>query len=147
MKCKSSIAVLHISKYLNIYLCWLVLVLAHLSAVGAVKCFTLFHCSPPTPQLEIETMVKRRFAKVSIVSYSRPSPMIIVSASQFHIYIPWSQRPFRLALWNRWIVGSTTYYLLLVSTHRHGGVADSVVDHSLHTHRHRVSWQYLTSTT
>ena len=50
MKCKSSIAELHISKYLNIYPCWLVLVLAHISAVGAVKCFTLFHCSSPTPQ-------------------------------------------------------------------------------------------------
>ena len=27
----------------------------------------------------------------------------------------------------------------LIATHRHGGVADSVVDHRLHRHRHRVS--------
>ena len=32
---------------------------------------------------ELVTKVKRRFGKVSIVSYSRPSLMIIVSASQF----------------------------------------------------------------
>ena len=35
--------------------------------------------------LELETKVKRRFMKVSIVSYSRPSLMIIASASQFHV--------------------------------------------------------------
>ena len=28
---------------------------------------------------------------VSIVSYSRPSLMIIVSRTQFHVYLPWGQ--------------------------------------------------------
>ena len=41
--------------------------------------------------LELATKVKRRFAKVSIVFYSRPSLMIIASASQFHIYLPWDK--------------------------------------------------------
>ena len=41
--------------------------------------------------IELETKVKRRFAKVSIVSYSRLSLMIIASVSQFHIYLPWAQ--------------------------------------------------------
>ena len=47
-------------------------------------------------RLELETKVKRRFAKVSIVSYSRPSLMIIAPASQFHVYLPWGQRPFSI---------------------------------------------------
>ena len=34
---------------------------------------------------------KVRFAKVIILSYSRPSFMIIASASQFHVYLPWGQ--------------------------------------------------------
>ena len=38
--------------------------------------------------LELETNVIRRFAKFS------PSLMIIASASQFQIYLPWGQRPF-----------------------------------------------------
>ena len=38
--------------------------------------------------LELETKAIRRFAKVSIVSYSRPSLMIMASASQFHVYLP-----------------------------------------------------------
>ena len=42
--------------------------------------------------VELETKAIRRFAKVSRVSYSCPSLMIIASASQFHIYLPWSQR-------------------------------------------------------
>ena len=46
--------------------------------------------------LELETKAIRRFAKVSIVSYSRPSLMIIESASQFHVYLPWGQRLFSL---------------------------------------------------
>ena len=46
---------------------------------------------PDHPQLELETKVKRRFEKVSIVSYSRPSLMIITLASQFHIYLTWGQ--------------------------------------------------------
>ena len=37
--------------------------------------------------LELETKVKQRFAKVSIVSYSRLALMIIASASKFHIYL------------------------------------------------------------
>ena len=41
--------------------------------------------------LELETKVVRRFAKVSIVSYSRPSLMIIALASQFHVYLLWGQ--------------------------------------------------------
>ena len=46
--------------------------------------------------LELETNVKRRFAKVSIVSYSRPSLMVIASASQFHVFLPWGQFPFSI---------------------------------------------------
>ena len=46
--------------------------------------------TPPfTFLLELETKVKRRFAKVSLVFYFCPSLMIIASASQFHIYLPW----------------------------------------------------------
>ena len=37
--------------------------------------------------VELETKAIRRFGKVSIVSYSRPSLMIIASESQFHIYV------------------------------------------------------------
>ena len=33
---------------------------------------------------------------ISIVSYSRPSLKIIVSASQFHVYLPWNQCPFSI---------------------------------------------------
>ena len=44
--------------------------------------------------LELETKVKRRFAKVNIVSYSHPPLMIIVLASQFHVYLLWGQCPF-----------------------------------------------------
>ena len=46
--------------------------------------------------LELETKAFRRFAKFSIVSYNRPSLMIIVSASQFHVYLPWGQHPFSI---------------------------------------------------
>ena len=46
--------------------------------------------------LELETKAIRRFEKVSIVSYSRPSLMIIASGSQFHVYLPWGQRPFSI---------------------------------------------------
>ena len=41
--------------------------------------------------LEFETNVIRRFAKVSIVSYSRPSLIIIESVSQLHVYLLWGQ--------------------------------------------------------
>ena len=33
---------------------------------------------------------------VSIVSYSRPSLMIIASRTQFHVERPWGQRPFSI---------------------------------------------------
>ena len=46
--------------------------------------------------LELETKVKRRFAKVNIVSYSRLFLMIIASAPQFQVYLLWSQRPFSI---------------------------------------------------
>ena len=46
--------------------------------------------------LELETKAIRRFAKVSIVSYSRQSLMIIASAFQFHVYLLWGQRPFSI---------------------------------------------------
>ena len=46
--------------------------------------------------LELETNAIRRFRLVSIVSYSRPSLMIIASVSQFHVYLPWGQRPFSI---------------------------------------------------
>ena len=39
-------------------------------------------------RLELETKAIRRFAKVSIVSYSRTSLMIIASTTHFHIYLP-----------------------------------------------------------
>ena len=58
------------------------------SLVGALA----FTC----PVLDLERKVKRRFAKVSIVSYSRPSLMIIASASQFHIYLPLGQHLFSI---------------------------------------------------
>ena len=50
--------------------------------LSAMTRVTFDNYPPPSP-VELETKVKRRFAKVSIVSYSRPSLMIIVSASQF----------------------------------------------------------------
>ena len=34
--------------------------------------------------------------RVSIVSYSRPSLMIIASQTQFHVERPWGQRPFSI---------------------------------------------------
>ena len=46
--------------------------------------------------LELETKVKRRFAKGSIVSYSHLSLMIIVPVSQFYFYLPWGQRLFSI---------------------------------------------------
>ena len=39
--------------------------------------------------VELQTKVKRRFAKVSIVFYSFPSLMIIALGTQFHIYLQW----------------------------------------------------------
>ena len=50
----------------------------------------------PLSQVELETKVIRRFVKVSIVCYSRPSLVIIASVSQFHVYLPWGQRPFTI---------------------------------------------------
>ena len=47
-------------------------------------------------RIELETKAIRRFAKASIVSYSCPSLMIIASASQFHVFLPWGQRPFSI---------------------------------------------------
>ena len=46
--------------------------------------------------LELETKAIRRFAKISIVSYSRPSFVTFASASQFHVYLPWGQSPFSI---------------------------------------------------
>ena len=46
--------------------------------------------------LELETKATQRFAKVSIVFYSRPYLVIIASASQFHVYLLWGQRPFSI---------------------------------------------------
>ena len=46
--------------------------------------------------LELEMKAIRRFAKVSIVSYSFPSLMTIASASQFHVYLPWGQHLFSI---------------------------------------------------
>ena len=46
--------------------------------------------------LQLETKAIRRFANVSIVSYSRPSLMIIASVSQFHVYLPLGQRLFSI---------------------------------------------------
>ena len=47
-------------------------------------------------KLELETKAIRWFPKVSIVSYSRPSLMIIVSATQFHVNLRWGQRLFSI---------------------------------------------------
>ena len=47
-------------------------------------------------EIELKTNAIRMFAKVSIVSYSRPSLMIIASAFQFHVYLPWGQHLFRI---------------------------------------------------
>ena len=47
--------------------------------------------APVTSPLELATKAIRRFAKVSIVSYNRPSLMIIVLVSQFYVYLPWGQ--------------------------------------------------------
>ena len=46
--------------------------------------------------LELEAKVVQRFAKVSIVSYSRPSLMIIALAPQFHVYLPRGQHLFSM---------------------------------------------------
>ena len=46
-------------------------------------------------RVELETKVKQRFTKVSILSHS-PSLMIIASASQFHVYLPWGPCPFSI---------------------------------------------------
>ena len=51
---------------------------------------------PPQSTLELETKAIRMFAKVSIVSYSRPSLMIIALATQFPVYLPWGQRLFSI---------------------------------------------------
>ena len=53
-------------------------------------------CFPQCWLLQLEMKVKRRFAKVSIVSYSRLSLMIIALATQFHVYLPWGQRMFSI---------------------------------------------------
>ena len=44
--------------------------------------------------VELETKAIRRFAKVTIVPYSRPSLMIIELASQFHVYFTLGSTPF-----------------------------------------------------
>ena len=46
--------------------------------------------------VELEKKAIRRFAKVSIVSHSCPSLMMIASASHFHVYLPWGQCPFSI---------------------------------------------------
>ena len=43
--------------------------------------------------LELEMKVH---PKIRIVSYSRPSHMIIASVSQFQVYLQWGQRPFSI---------------------------------------------------
>ena len=64
-----------------------------LRSVNTDICPLLAHfprCLPvKTSKLELETNAIRRFGLVSIVSYSRPSLMIIASASQFHVYLQW----------------------------------------------------------
>ena len=65
------------------------------AGVGAPLVLGPHHC-PVSLQWPFELETKRRFAKVSIVSYSRPSLMIIASASQFHVYLPWGKHPFSI---------------------------------------------------
>ena len=60
------------------------------------KTYQKYQISVVDYKLELETNVIRRFGLVSIVSYSCPSLMIISSASQFHVYLPWGQRPFSI---------------------------------------------------
>ena len=63
---------------------------------SVAACICPVWVSGPGCRLELETKAIRRFAKVSIVSYSRRSLTIIASASQFHVYLPWGQCPFRI---------------------------------------------------
>ena len=49
----------------------------------------------PRP-LNVKTQKSKGTWLVSIVSYSRPSLVMIGSASQFHIYLLWGQRPFSI---------------------------------------------------
>ena len=46
--------------------------------------------------VELETKAIRKFANGIIVSYSRPSLMIIASGTQFHVYLPWGQHLFSI---------------------------------------------------
>ena len=51
---------------------------------------------PTVRRCEIGTLTQKSLRTgrlVSIVSYSRPSLMIIALQTQFHIYIPWGQHP------------------------------------------------------
>ena len=52
--------------------------------------------SHPNLLARVRVELEMRFAKVSIVSYSRPSLMIIVSRTQFHVERPWGQRLFSI---------------------------------------------------
>ena len=54
---------------------------------------------PMVSQHEIGFATQRSYwmgGLVSIVSYSRPSLMIIASRTQFHVERPWGQRPFSI---------------------------------------------------
>ena len=57
------------------------------------------YADPTVSQREIGSAMQRSEGTgdlVSIVSYSRPSLMIIASRTQFHIERPWGQRPFSI---------------------------------------------------
>ena len=75
-----------------IYCCNLVLLHKYYVHLLQVDMEIWMHASA----VELETKVKQRFAKVSIVSYSRTSLMIIASAYQFRIYLPWGQHLFNI---------------------------------------------------
>ena len=55
---------------------------------AAADCHEMHKVPVYVSSIELETKAIRRFLKVSIVSYSRPSLMIIASVSQYHVYLP-----------------------------------------------------------
>ena len=69
-----------------------VLLTAHRTRDWLIKCkigdYFLASVRSAFCAVELETKAIRKFAKISIVSYSRPSLMIIASASQFHVCLP-----------------------------------------------------------
>ena len=49
-----------------------------------------------TTAFTFKTLLRHYAKRFSLVSYSRPSLMIIASRTQFHVERPWGQRPFSI---------------------------------------------------